>query len=206
MSRPNVYERFLCGSEANMEPSAPILEMTNSQKKILSTILASICHSREYSSLLPSVASVSACCVDVARDRLLVTTDGLHRRVDDVHPRRLFCRTMTPVVLFCCSSSLRIDRLSRSSVSRYLAGTESWFLAAVVGVMTAGTADDVTDSRCDDRPRRRCRKTRLTDDGTRLPESLRRKMLVTMTAMTSATDTISIVRLNRIPASAEDMR
>ena len=120
----NVYERFLCGSEANMEPSAPILEKTNSQKKILSTTLASICHSREYSSLL-SVVSGSACCIDVALDlRLLVTTDGLHRRVDE-YPRRLFCRTMTPDVLFCCSSSLRIDRLSRSSVSRYFTAAES---------------------------------------------------------------------------------
>ena len=42
-----IYERFLCGNEANMEPSAPILENTNSQKKILSTTLASTCHSRE---------------------------------------------------------------------------------------------------------------------------------------------------------------
>ena len=139
-----------------MEPSAPMLEMMNSQKKILSTTLASICHSREYSSLL-SVVAGSACCVDVARDRrLLVTTDGLHRRADDEQPRRLFCRTTTPAALFCCSSSLRIDRLSRSSVSRYFTAAESWFLAApmtVVGVMIAGVADEVTDSRCDGRLR-----------------------------------------------------
>ena len=148
----NVYERFLCGSEANMEPSAPILAKTNSQKKILSTTLASICHSREYSSLV-SVVSGSACCIDVARDRrLFVTTDGLHRRVDPEQLRRLFCRMATPVELFCCSSSLRIDRLSRSSVSRYLTAAESWFLdepKTVVGVMIAGAAEDVIDSRCD---------------------------------------------------------
>jgi len=139
-----------------MEPSAPILEKTNSQKKILSTTLASICHSREYSSLV-SVVSASACCIDVALDRrLLVTTDGLHRRVDAAYPRRLFCRTTTPDVLFCCSSSLRIDRLSRSSVSRYFTAAESWFLAApttVVGLMMAGAAIDVTDSRFVESPR-----------------------------------------------------
>jgi len=79
----NVHERFLCGSEANMEPSAPMLETTNNQKKILSTTLASICHSREYSSLLSVVGVSAACGVDVALDlRLLVTFDGLQRRVD----------------------------------------------------------------------------------------------------------------------------
>ena len=154
----SVYERFLCGSEANMEPSAPILEKTNSQKKILSTTFASICHSREYNSLLSAV-SASACCIDVARDRrLLVMTDGLHRLVDAEQPpaRRLFCRTTTPAALFCCSSSLRIDRLSRSSVSRYLTATESWFLTApttVGGLIIAGAAEDVTESRCDEGPR-----------------------------------------------------
>ena len=48
----------MCGSEANMDPRAPMLEKTNNQKKILSTTLANICHSREYNSLL-SVVSVS---------------------------------------------------------------------------------------------------------------------------------------------------
>jgi len=67
-----------------MEPSAPMLEQMNNQKKILSTTLASICHSREYSSTMSAVsAGGSALCMEVARDRrLLVMTDGLQRRAD----------------------------------------------------------------------------------------------------------------------------
>jgi len=199
-----VYERFLCGSEANIEPSAPMLEETNNQKKILSTTFASICHSREYRTLLSAVGE-SACCVDL---RLLPVFD----RCVDTGRRlttTLFCwssslsidrPSMSTVSRYSTRwssystrwlSSLSIDRLSMSTLSRYLTAAESCCLAtSVEGLTIADVLDDVADVD---------RKTRLTDDGTLLPESLRRKILVTMTAITSATDTINIVRLNRIP-------